>query len=278
MGRTSETTTQPQEEAPDQPDAPPPTPDAPEAPPTPTPPDPARPSAAVTTPATTPAPAIPEEVTPDKTALLTFLAAPDWTARRALVLHPDHVAPQMEALATTIGDGPITPTRITRMHRTGNSAVYQIFADSHPKGLPIALSFVDERWLVDWTGYAEFYYKRFHAFVTGSEESSGAFRVLIKPELAGLGDTGRQPYAATTPDMDAPIIIYAGDDTKEYQTLEDMIGGLAARAPGSFRQLMEAGGVPLILHLSKTVEDDQTILMIDRIVGQGWSPQAPESP
>jgi hypothetical protein len=219
-----------------------------------------------------------DEVIPGKTSLLRFLEARDWTARRDLVLHSEHVAAQMKELAKSQADGPIKATRITPMHQTPRSSVFQVATESHPKGFPVAIARVDDRWLVDWASFAEFYYKRFQAFLTGNTETSGTFRVLIKPKLADLGDTGRQPYSASTPDMDRPATIFAAEDSPEYQALEDIIGALAAKAPVSFRKLMESGGVPLILDLSKTIEDGRPILMIQRVVDQGWSPQAPETP
>ena len=62
------------------------------------------------------------------------------------------------------------------------------------------------------------------------------------------------------------------------ETLDDMIGALASRAPTAFRKLMEEGGIPLILRLRKSTEQDAAVLIIDQIVAQGWNPLAPDMP
>ena len=147
----------------------------------------------------------------------------------------------------------------------------------HPKGFPVVVVRTDDQWLVDWPGFAEFHYALFDAFVSGPEQS-GTFRLLIKPELAGAGDTGRQPFSASTPDLGKPTMIYAPDGSEIHQTLEDIVGGLAARAPSAFRKLMEDGGIPVILRLSKSTKDGETTIIIDEIVAQGWNPLSPNSP
>lgn len=239
------------------------------------------PPGTTTTPKPAPAPVTPtnpapnEDLSPEKTALLTFLSAADWTARRDLVLHGAQVAPRMKALAAKLGDGPITPTRVAPMHRTAQSVVFEVATAEHPNGFPVALRLVNDRWLVDWESFAEFHYKVFPSFISDETRSTGTFRLLIKPELAGVGDTGRQPYSAGAPGMEEPVTIYAAEGSGQYQALEDIIGALAAKAPIPFRQLMASGGIPLVLELSKTVEDGQTIIMVNRIVDRGWSPRAP---
>ena len=118
-----------------------------------------------------------------------------------------------------------------------------------------ALSLVGERWLVDWEGYAEFRYKRFAAFLADPGSTTGTYRVLIKPELASLGDTGRQPYSAATPDLELPTTIYAAEDSKVYQDLEDVIGAFLDQQLARYRSAPEEAKKAIAFGESNAPED-----------------------
>ena len=221
-------------------------------------------------------PEVPDQGGPDTTALLGFLNARDWTTRNQHVLHAEQVRSRMEEFAATHGDGPIEFVEVTRMRHTEDASVFEVRTPGQPKGFPLALALVDGRWLVDWLGFADFHHGLFQAFATGDPKASGTFRLLVRPDLARAEDVGLQPYAASTTDPGTGVMIFAKLGSPVYQELEDLIGTLATKSPTSFRTLMENGGVPLILHLTKTDVDDRTVILIDRIVGQSWSPVPPE--
>ena len=114
-------------------------------------------------------------------------------------------------------------------------------------------------------------------FVEEDAEKSGTFRLLLKPELASADSPELQPYAASPPDQDKAVIIFARDGSDMHNQLEDIIGSLAAKSPGSYRALMATGGIPLVLRISKEGEGEEAKIFINKIIARGWIPRPPDN-
>jgi hypothetical protein len=108
-----------------------------------------------------------------KSALLDFLAAPDWKSRGKLVLFPETILPRMEAFHSNHADGPTAATRIAIEHCEANATsnlmlvIFRIYTSAQPNGFPVAVSETVDGWKIDWQPFVEFKDELFIEFVTG---------------------------------------------------------------------------------------------------------------
>jgi hypothetical protein len=220
-------------------------------------------------------PAAREEASPAKAALEAFLTAPDWTSRLVHVLHADYVLEKIEALAASEGDGPIGHIGITSLQQAGETAVFHVTSERHPDGYPVAVAHRDGRWLVDWMAFAEFHYGQFRSFVKSPPGQSGIFRLLVTPESSEPGPSGHLSYRLAPPDPapGAPALVAA--DSPARQQIQEIIDSLSSIAPQKFAAAIEAGGIPLVLHVSTSTIDGQPAIVIQRVIAKGWGPLPP---
>lgn len=206
-----------------------------------------------------------------RASLEAFLAADTWAVRNAYVLYPDQILPEMEACAARNGDGAIETESITLEQSQPDLKVFWIQTSNNVRPFSVVLIRNRNRWLVDWSAFADFYHNRLQAFASGKEgPMRAAFRVFLK---AAPGET--------SPLSPARCLVMAPQSETAYQVtsaareeLAEIFQNYLQTDPKSFREAMEGPGLPFIVELSRTGASNPT-LQLESIIATTWPPLPP---
>ncbi len=140
-----------------------------------------------------------------KSALLDFLAAPDWKSRGKLVLFPETILPRMESFHAKHPDGPTEVTRIAIEHCEANATsnlmlvILRVYTSAQPTGFPVAVAETADGWKIDWQPFVEFKDELFIEFVTGKAEDTGSFHLLVQPSTETQEADDKASYILSDP-------------------------------------------------------------------------------
>ena len=246
---------------------PPPAPDPP-APPTPAPlPEPAP------LPTKTPEPV--KASAAAQSALMAFLAAPDWTTRSAHVLAPETVRPAMEAYSHQVPDGPTPFTSISVQNSytdktTGETLfIFQVVTAQHPAGIPVAVAESPTGWRVDWAAFVEFRDDRFTAFADGPPDQTGRFHLIVSappaPRAASAINEHFTSFLLDPPLPGRQRLAYVGKSLEIHATLS------AATANG-------AAFTPVLELVKRNTPTGKSYLEIVGILANDWLPRITSDP
>ncbi|MGJ8725823.1 MAG: hypothetical protein ACSHYB_14790 [Roseibacillus sp.] len=213
-----------------------------------------------------------QELSTAQATLEAFLAADTWGARNAYALNSKAVLPMMAANATVHGDGPIPFESIT-LHTEGpNMRVFWVKTNNHPLPFSVVMLKEDDWWLVDWPGFADFYYDRLGAFSRGREgPMKGVFRVLLK---AAPGETSplspsrclvRAPHSPTSYQVNSLA------ESPARRKLAEIFQAYQQGEPERFKDAITGDGIPLILEISRSGAQNPT-LQLEQVITTGWPP------
>lgn len=210
-----------------------------------------------------------------RAALDAFLNATDWTARSAYVQTPSKLAAKMQEHAGEYGDGPIASTRIAINFLDQNNHIYQVFTEAMHEGFPVALSFQDQGWLVDWELFTEYHDDRFRKFSKGKGKQKSVFHLLLNH--TGQDDAQKHfaEFKITPPIPNRSQTAYVQNSSLVHQRLVEILENPALSGAQEDREQSKTAGIPLILTISyHKNSQDQPYLLIDDIHAVSWGPSA----
>jgi hypothetical protein len=174
-----------------------------------------------------------------KSALLEFLAAPDWKSRGKLVLFPETILPRMEAFHSNHPDGPTAATRVAIEHCEANATsnlmlvIFRVYTSAQPTGFPVAVSETVDGWKIDWLPFVEFKDELFIEFVTGKAEDSGSFHLLVQASTETQEAEDKITYILSDPVKQREFLATVRKGTDAAKSLADITkDGLIATPVG----------------------------------------------
>lgn len=211
-----------------------------------------------------------------KATLEAFLAAETWGGRNAYVLSSKAVFPMMAASASVHGDGPIDIKGLGLQSEHPNTKVFWIQTSKHQFPFTTALVKEGEWWLVDWLGFADFYYNRLDSFAKGREgPMTGTFRVLLKPAPGETSPLSPARCLVSTPQLQASYQVNSAADSPVRRELAEIFQSYLQGDPKNFNEAMDGAGIPLVLELSRTGAENPT-LQLEDIIATGWPALTPK--
>ena len=221
-------------------------------------------------------PAQEEEPNTASATLETFLLADTWGARNAYVLNSEAVLPMMAASAKIHGDGPIPFKSISLQFEEPNLRSFWIETSEHPQPFSVVLRKEGDWWLVDWLGFADFYYDRLGTFAQGREGPMKAiFRVLLKAAPGETSPLSPSRCLVRAPQSPLTYQVNSLAESPARRQLAEIFQKYLQKEPEQFNEAMADDGIPLILEISRTGAENPT-LQLEKIITAGWAPLTAE--
>ena len=213
-----------------------------------------------------------EDLTPARATLEAFLASTTVGARNAYSLNSKEVLPMMAASAAIHGEGPVSFESI-ELHTEGpNMKVFWVETSDHPLPFPVVMIKEADWWLVDWAGFADFYYDRLGAFARGREgPMKGAFRVLLKAAPGETSPLSPSRCLVKAPQSPSSFQVNSIAESPARRKLAEIFQIYQQKEPENFKELMSGDGIPLILEISRSGAENPT-LQLDQVITTGWPP------
>ena len=213
-----------------------------------------------------------EELTTARATLEAFLAADTLGARNAYCLNSDEILPMMAASAAIHGDEPI-PFDSISLHTEGPSMrVFWVETAKHPLPFSVVMLKEDDWWLVDWPGFADFYYDRLGAFARGREgPMKGTFRILLKPAPGETSPLSPSRCLVKAPQSPSSYQVNSPAESPARRELAEIFQAYQQEEPEGFKEAISGDGIPLIVEISRTGATPPT-LQLDQVITTGWPP------
>ena len=211
-----------------------------------------------------------------RATLEAFFGAETWSARSAYVLYPTQMLGLMEATAAKYGDGPIAIEGLSLERDQPDKKVFWIKTPQNERPFSVILIQAQGGWLVDWSGFADFYYNRLSSFTSGEEGPlTGVFRVFLKGAPGETSPLSPARCLVMTPqDSTAHEVISAPDSPARIQ-LAEIFQSYLQSDPKTFKEAIAGTGIPLTIKLSRNNTQNPTIRLVE-ILSTSWAPLPPD--
>lgn len=210
------------------------------------------------------------------TALIRFLAAPNWQERLKYTLAPDKVKPYMQAHYRVHADGPVIPDDIelTRVEPVEddpqrNYYAFIIYLPGQYGGVPISVEETKTGCLVEWCSFVEGKDRLLAEFYAGYRKEAGTFRVLARRA---------HYFEKDVPDQDRKVVydVFPPESSGPYKMWIDLGSVVYSRhfAKGERADWRMSTMMVVTLQWEKTADGVEYVRLAD-VVADSWHPGFP---
>ena len=178
----------------------------------------------------------------------------------------------MEETAAQYGDGPISFSSIELINEFPELKVFSVNTIKHEQPFHVAVIKEENAWLVDWAGFADFYYDKFESFATGTEgPNRGIFRLFLRPAPGEPNPSSPNRFIVNAIHSSNAYQVTAATNSRLRKQLTLLAKRVEEEESGDLRKTFETHGLPFTLELSRSGEVNPT-LKFERIDSYSWLP------